>query len=195
MKSFPYVLAELSKCEELLNSISHLVIWWYPEDYIGLNSSIKQDFSKRTKYRKEICIESVPTDIFGSDLVLLFNSDPVKRMIDNCIEGISPVEHRRNLFKILQFAKRCKNLKGLHWKETQSYHNVNDTFDYLLEIVDKNRHLKHLTLCNFGKCGIDYNALLQKCPRLTSLDLTLSQNVTDKTIGFVSKHCNEYNSA
>ena len=136
LKSFPYVLAELSKCDELLSSISHLVIWWYPEDYIGLNTSIKQDFSKRTKYRKEICIEAVPTDIFGSDLVLLFKSDPGKRMIDSRNEGISQVEHRRNLLKILQFAKSCKNLKGLHWKETQSYHNINDTFDYLLKIVE-----------------------------------------------------------
>ena len=185
--NFLYLLRELSKYVEVLGLINHLVIWWYPEDYISLNESLNQNFTKLTKYRKESCIEANPSNIFGSDLVLLFKSDPGKRIVDT-----NSIEHRKHLLEIVKLAKKLINLKGIFWKETQSYNNViPDTFDDLLKIVHNNKDLRCLTLCNFRGSDIQYERLFQRCPGITSLDLSLSHNVTDETISYITKYCCE----
>ena len=184
--NFPYLLQELSKYVEVLDLINHLVIWWYPEEYIALHESLNQNFTKPTKYWKESCIEAKPSNVFGSDLVLLFKSDPWKRMVHT-----NSIEHRKNLLEIVKLAKKLINLKGIFWKETQSYSNIKDTLDDLLKIVDNNKYLRFLTLCNFGKCDINYERLFQRCPGITTLDLSLSHNVTDETISYITNYCCE----
>ena len=193
-------LNKISKYLEVLHSITHLVIWWYPEDYIGLHESLDNNFTKFTRYKKGTCVEKNPLLRFSSGVILIFKTDSGKRFVES-----RAARHGDNLFNIFTLAKKCSNLEGLYWKDTQSYGNFHssrlinrslrfypsvDEID-VIALVKTAKHLKYLTLCNFHGSDIDYTKLIQNCYKLHTLDLTLSYNVENEALYCISAYCCE----
>ena len=115
-------LNKISKYLEVLLSITHLVIWWYPEDYMGLHESLDKNFTKFTQYKKGTCIEKNPLLRFSSGVILIFKTDSGKRFVES-----RAARHKDNLFNIFTLAKKFSNLEGLYWKDTQSYANFHSS--------------------------------------------------------------------
>ena len=53
-------LQDLSKYIEVLYSITHLVVWTFPEDYVSKNENISQNFIKFSRRERQYYIEKSP---------------------------------------------------------------------------------------------------------------------------------------
>lgn len=185
-------LIKISRYLEVVLSITHLVIWWHPEDYIGLNESLNGNFTKFTRYKKETSIEKVPLLRYSPGVILVFKTDSGKRFVES-----HAALHRKILINVLKLAKQCSNLQGFYWKDTKSYGNsslINTLYPLVNEntaasVVRTSNALNYLTLCNFHDSDIDYKKLIQKCCNLYALDLTLSYNVENNVLQCISEYC------
>lgn len=199
-KQYIRSLKHLAKQQEIVLSVRQLVVWWYPEDYIGLNQSLHQNFTRFTRYKKEICIEKPPPISSNSGITLICKTDAGKHLLQSMI-----FYHRQYLFDILRFVRRCANLEGIFWKDTQAFGNFNSSRKRPQKIPTKNissvgtkdlselfrttKDLKYLTLSNFHDTDLNYTELTKNWGQLRSLDLTLSNDVTNEVISEIFTNC------
>lgn len=202
-KNYISSLKHLAKHQEIVLSVRQLVVWWYPEDHVGLNESLDQNFTRFTRYKKEICIEKPPPISSNSGITLICKTDAGKLMLFQTTQSMI-FYHRQYLFDILRFARRCANLEGIFWKDTQAFGNFNSsrkrpgmitenissvrTKD-LSELFRTAKDLKHLTLSNFHDTDLIYTELTKSWGQLRSLDLTLSNDVTNEVVLHISTNC------
>ena len=107
-------LQDLSKYIEVLYSITHLVVWTFPEDYVSKNENISQNFIKFPRRERQYYIEKSPQFKMDSGLCVVIKVKDNKR--DACSQPI-------NAPPIVTFFQKCPNLLGFYWKATSDFRN------------------------------------------------------------------------
>ena len=80
-------LQDLSKYIEVLYSITHLVVWTFPEDYVSKNENISQNFIKFPRRERQYYIEKSPQFKMDSGLCVVIKVKDNKR--DACSQPIN----------------------------------------------------------------------------------------------------------
>ena len=107
-------LQDISKYLEVLYSITHLVIWTFPEDYVSKNENISQNFIKFPRRERQYYIEKSPQFKLNPGLCVVI------KVKDNKRDAYSqPI----NAPPIVTFFQKCPNLLGFYWKATSDFRN------------------------------------------------------------------------
>ena len=181
---------------EVIQSVTHLVVWSYPEDYVNLNDSLYQNFRKFPRNERQYYIEKRPLIIADSGLTLLLKIQDDRQENNHKL---------KSFIRILKFAKKCVNLEGFYWKATTDFRNrklslsigkeeIADTKGVrktLYEIISSAKGLKYLTLCVWNDPYMinPINSISSTLNNLQVLDLTFSTALTDESISRIASYC------